>query len=53
MITRRLVVQYIIQFKIFFIVNPIIVNIFARLNYLIAAMQIGEESLGSAEQYAS
>jgi hypothetical protein len=41
------------QFRKFFIVNVIIVNTFAMLNYLIAAMQIGEESLGSAEQYAS
>ena len=53
MITRQLVALYIIQFRIFFIANPIIVNTFAKLNYLIAAMQIGEESPGSAEQYAS
>ena len=38
--------------KIQFVILDI-VNIFAMLNYLIAAMQIGEESLGSAEQYAS
>jgi len=38
-----------IHVKSYSIVNSIKINTFAALNYLIAAMQIGEESPGSAE----